>query len=195
MKTSILLPEDQKYFSVQELRSKNLSQYEIRQLASRGQLKKLNKSHYENTAYHGEESDYYCVSAYAPNGVVCLLSAAAYYKLTNYIPDSIDVAIPRKSKISTLPEWPRLNVWYFTDERYSIGIQRIQEGKNGFPIYDIEKTIVDIVFYRERVGIEETKEILTTYLKHMDRNLNQLLDYSRAMKCEGVLRQYLEVLI
>ena len=195
MKTSILLPEDQKYFSVQELRSKNLSQYEIRQLASRGQLKKLNKSHYENTAYHGEESDYYCVSAYAPNGVVCLLSAAAYYKLTNYIPDSIDVAIPRKSKISTLPEWPRLNVWYFTDERYSIGIRRIQEGKNGFQIYDIEKTIVDIVFYRERVGIEETKEILTTYLKHMDRNLNQLLDYSRAMKCEGVLRQYLEVLI
>ena len=27
-------------------------------------------------------------------------------------------------------------------------------------IYDIEKTVVDIVFYREKVGIEETKEIL-----------------------------------
>lgn len=195
MNPSILLPIDQKYFSAQELRSRNLSQYEIRQLVARGQLKKLNKSHYENTAYHGEESDYYCVSAYAPNGVICLLSAAAYYKLTNYIPDSVDVAIPRKSKISTLPKWPRLSVCYFTDERYSLGIRKVQDGKNGFQIYDMEKTVVDIVFYRVKIGIEETKEILTTYLARKERNLNKLLDYSRVMKCENTLRQYLEVLI
>jgi hypothetical protein len=27
-----------------------------------------------------------------------------------------------------------------------------------FRIYDIEKTVVDIVFYREKIGIEEMKE-------------------------------------
>ncbi len=58
-----------------------------------------------------------------------------------------------------------------------------------------EKTVVDIVFYREKVGIEETREILVTYLRRMDRNLNRLLKYAELMKCDKVMRQYLEVLV
>ena len=64
-----------------------------------------------------------------------------------------------------------------------------------FRIYDIEKTVVDIVFYREKVGIEETKEILVTYLQRKDRNLNRLLKYAKQMKCDNIMRQYLEVLV
>ena len=67
--------------------------------------------------------------------------------------------------------------------------------KNEFQIYDIEKTVVDIVFYREKVGIEETREILINYLKRKDRNLNQLLKYAELMKCDKVLRHYLEMSI
>ena len=69
------------------------------------------------------------------------------------------------------------------------------EGKNEFRIYDMEKTVVDIVFYREKVGIEETKEILVTYLQRKDRNLIRLLKYAELMKCGKALRQYLEVLV
>lgn len=53
------------------------------------------------------------------------------YCLSTYRPDAIDVAIPRKAKVSTLPDWPELNVCYFTDDR--------EDGK---------------------IGIEETKEVL-----------------------------------
>lgn len=67
--------------------------------------------------------------------------------------------------------------------------------KNEFQIYDIEKTVVDIVFYREKVGIEETREILINYLKRKDRNLNRLLKYAELMKCDKVLRHYLEMSI
>lgn len=65
--------------------------------------------------------------------------------------------------------------------------------KNEFRIYDIEKTVVDIVFYREKVGIEETREILINYLERKDRNLNRLLKYAELMKCDKVLRHYLEM--
>jgi hypothetical protein len=51
------------------------------------------------------------------------------------------------------------------------------------------------VFYREKVGIEETKEILVTYLQRKDRNLNRLLKYAELMKCDKTMRQYLEVLV
>lgn len=195
MERTVALPKDKKIFSMQELKENGLSQYKVGKLVNEGKLVKLNKSHYENMEYKGEESDFYYVSAYASEGVVCLLSAAVHYNLTTYIPDAVDVAIPRKGRISIMPDWPKMNVHYYTDERYSLGISMVVEGRNGFRIYDIEKTVVDIIFYREKVGIEETKEILVNYLRRKNRNLNRLLEYSRLMKCEKTVRQYLEVLV
>ena len=101
MKSATVLPEDQKIFSMQELKKQGFSQYKVSKLVEEGRLVKLNKSYFENTGYCGEESDFYYAEAYAPNGVICLLSAAVYYNLTTYIPDAVDVAIPRKAKIST----------------------------------------------------------------------------------------------
>jgi predicted transcriptional regulator of viral defense system len=189
------LPDDQKIISIQEMETLGLTPYKIRMLTKKGDLIKLNKQYYENQNYAGEDSEFYYVRAYAPKGVICLLSAAVYYNLTVYIPDAIDVAIPRKSKVSSLPEWPPMTIHYFMDERHKLGWNEIRHGKNLFRIYDIEKTVVDIVFYKEKIGIEETKEILTSYLMRKDRNLDKLLQYAKALKCEPIMRQYLEILL
>ena len=78
------LPEDQKIISMKALRDIGYSQYMVSRLVDGGKLIKLNKSYYENTGYQGEESDFYYVEAYAPKGVICLMSAAVYYNLTSY---------------------------------------------------------------------------------------------------------------
>lgn len=195
MVSTAILPEDQKIFSMQELKGKGFSRYKVSKLVREGKLIKLNKSYYENADYRGEESDFYYTEAYAPKGVICLLSAAVYYHLTTFIPDAVDVAIPRKAKVSTMPDWPQMSVHHYTDDRHELGVITVKEGGNEFQIYDIEKTVVDIVFYREKVGIEETKEILVTYLQRKDRNLNRLLKYAELMKCDKAMRQYLEVLV
>ncbi len=195
MKNVLTLPEDKKIFSAEELRECGLSQYRIGRLLAGGGLSKLSKSYYQNEDYNGEESDFYYVEAFAPNGVICLMSAAVYYGLSTFIPDAIDVAIPRKSKVSTMPDWPQLEIHYYTDDRYLLGIRLVEEGRNDFKIYDMEKTIVDIVFYKEMVGIEETKEILRNYLQREDRDLDRLMRYAKLMKCEKAIRTYLEVLV
>lgn len=189
------IPDNQMIFSVQELRNKGLSYYKINQMVNQGMLIKLNKRFYENPNFQGEESDFYYAYAFVPNGVVCLLSAAVYYNLSTYRPDAVDVAIPRKAKVSTLPDWPEINVRYFTDDRFGVGIETVRDGNNQFRIYDIEKTVVDIVFYREKIGIEETKEVLNTYLRQSDRNLNRLIRYAEMLKCSEVMKKYLEVLV
>ena len=195
MSNEVKLSENQMIFSIEELKKAGFSHYKINQMVEDGTLLKLNKRFYENTKYQGEESDFYYVFAYAPKGVVCLMSAAAYYNLTTYRLDAVDVAIQRKSKISTMPDWPTLSVYYYADERFETGIRNVQEGKNQFRIYDIEKTVVDIVFFREKIGIEETKEVLINYLGRSDRDLNRLLRYAELLKCSDVLKTYLEVLV
>ena len=195
MKEDSKVSNEQLIFSIQELKDKGLSYYKISQLVKQGILIKLNKKYYENTNFAGEESDFYYAYAYVPNGVICLLSAAVYYNLSTYRPDAIDIAIPRKARVSTLPEWPELNIYYFTEERFSVGAEIIEVGKNKFRIYDIEKTVADIVFYREKMGVEETKEVLTNYLHRKDRNLNELIRYAEILKCRDIINKYLEVLI
>ena len=189
------ISNDQMIFSVRELKDQGFSYYKINQMVDQGILIKLNKRYYENANFHGEGSDFYYAYAFVPDGVVCLLSAAVYYNLSTYRPDTIDVAIPRKAKVSTLPDWPELNVCYFTNDRFDVGIETVEDGNNRFRIYDMEKTVVDIVFYREKIGIEETKEVLTTYLHRSDRNLNRLIRYAEMLKCGDVMKKYLEVLV
>ena len=186
---------NQMIFSIQELKNRGFSYYKIKQMVDQGILIKLNKKFYENVNFSGEESEFYYAYAFVPEGVVCLLSAAVYYNLSTYRPDVIDVAIPRKAKVSTLPDWPELNVCYFTDKRFDIGIETIEEGNNRFRIYNIEKTVVDIVFYREKIGMEEVKEVLVNYLHRSDRNLNRLVRYAEMLKCGEIMKTYLEVLV
>ena len=195
MKEDSRVSNEQLIFSIQELKDKGLSYYKINQLVKQGILIKLNKKYYENTNFDGEESDFYYAYAYVPNGVICLLSAAVYYNLSTYRPDAIDIAIPRKTRVSTLPEWPELNIYYFTEERFSVGAEIIEVGNNKFRIYDIEKTVVDLVFYREKMGVEETKEVLSNYLHRKDRNLNKLIRYAEMLKCKDIINKYLEELV
>ena len=195
MTNATQISNEQMIYSIQELKDKGFSYYKINQMVEQGMLIKLNKKYYENVNFDGEESDFYYAYAFVPEGVVCLLSAAVYYNLSTYRPEAIDVAIPRKAKVSTLPDWPELNVCYFTNDRFDTGIKTVEDGNNRFRIYDIEKTVVDVVFYREKVGIEETKEILINYLNRGDRDLNRLIRYAEMLKCGDVMKKYLEVLV
>ena len=68
MAGTAILPEDQKIFSMKELKEKGFSQYKVSKLVDEGKLIKLNKSYYENAEYRGEESDFYYTEAYAPKG-------------------------------------------------------------------------------------------------------------------------------
>lgn len=195
MKSLKPLSKNKKIYSMKELMAKGLTYYKINQMVQSGNLTKLNKSYYENNDYQEDDNDFFYVSAYASDGVVCLMSAAVYYNLTTFIPDAVDVAIPKKRKITTLPDWPIFQLYYFDGLKYELGIEEIMIGENGFKIYSIEKTVADIINFRNKIGIEETKEILKSYLNKENRNLNLLIKYSKQLKCYDILSTYFEVLL
>lgn len=84
MTETIVLPTDKKILSTSELLQLGMTYYRIKKLETQGHLIKLNKSMYENSDYTGEDSDYIYVYAYVPDGIVCLLTAALIYDLTNF---------------------------------------------------------------------------------------------------------------
>lgn len=192
---TMTIPADRHFLPISDLLSAGFSYYKINKMVSEGKLIKLNNKMYENTAYSGETSDFEAVFAYAPKGIICMMTAARNYGLTTFLPDAVDIAIERNMKVSTLPDWPSINIWYFPEKRYSTGVTSISDAAGEFSIYDVEKTVIDILYYRNKVGIEETKEVLKNYLARPDRNLIQLRRYADALCCEKILGTYLEVLL
>ena len=189
------LDQNRKFFTTDELRGMGYSYYKMGKLEESGILQRVNRTTYENLSFSGDENDFYSATAFIPNGVICLMSAARYYELTNFLPDAVDVAIERKKRVNTLPEWPAIRVYYFSPIRMSIGVNNVSEDGNTFHIFDIEKTVADIIYYRNKIGIEETSEVLNNYLKRRDRQIDKLYAYAKQLRCEKVVRTYLEVLI
>lgn len=90
-------------------------------MARVGSLTRLNKSYYDNNEFT-DDSDFHYISAYAPEGVICLMSAVGHYNLSAVRPDVVDVAIPGKKKIATLPDLPILNLYYFEGARFELSV-------------------------------------------------------------------------
>ena len=189
------IAENKKFITTTELKDMGYSYYKIGKLEEQGVLSRVNRSTYENLTYKGDENDFFSAEAFVPNGVICLMSAARYYELTNFLPDAVDVAIERKKKVNTLPEWPEIRIYYFDPSRMDLGVTEIRDGDNCFHIFDIEKTVVDIIYYRNKIGIEETSEVLRNYLKRRNRQIDRIYAYAKRLRCEKIVRTYLEVLV
>ncbi len=195
MNINNLLSNKKKFYTTKELRNLSISNYLTHKLIAEGKLSKLNTSLYINNNYLGEDSDFAYASAIVPNGVICLISAAIYYDLTTTRPNEINIAIERTHKTSKLPDWPPINITYFSPKRFETGITTITNSNQEIHVYDIEKTVIDIIFYRNKIGIEETKEILKNYLASPKRNLNKLYRYANLLNCKNIINTYLEVLL
>ena len=73
------------------------------------------------------------------------MSAASYYNLTTVRPESVDVAIQRKAKISTMPDWPVLSVYYYADDRFKTGIET-----GCGPVLSVNGDLIEIAHYQTR---------------------------------------------
>lgn len=186
---------ERKFIRAEELIAKGFTYYMIKRMAEDNIIKKINGNTYENLDYKKDESDYLYVSGYINEGVVCLMSAAVYHGISNFRISQIDVAIKQKAKVSILPKWPVIGLYYFSNKRYEIGVQTVSIDGGEFKVYDIEKTVCDLLSYRNKYGLEDSLAVLKSYLNRDKRDLNKLVMYSKKLRCYNVLSKYLEVLL
>lgn len=87
-------------------------------------------------------------------------------------------------------------VYYIKPELFELGktVLKTPAG-NAVPVYDLERTLCDIVRSRNRMGSETFLAAIKLYAASPKKNLNQLYVYAKQMRVFNVLRQYLEVLL
>ena len=185
------------YVETKNLLAEGFSNRQISTLVNEGYLQKVCYGHYWLSGKQCKKPfDYKCieVSLSNPDAVICMNSALYYQGVLSAEPDYLSVATERTDRSMMKMDF-MIQRHYFSNRNFNIGIRKQETEFGTYNIYDIEKTIIDILFYRNKVGIEETKEILINYLGRSDRDLNKLHEYAQKLRCEKILRTYLEVLI
>jgi predicted transcriptional regulator of viral defense system len=138
--------------------------------------------------------DLVTVAAKVPRGVICLVSALAYYDLTTQVPHEVHVALQRGSAVPRL-EYPPIRVFWFSGRAFQAGMKTLELDGRRVRIYSPEKTIADCFKYRHKLGMDVVLEALRLWREKRGRHLTTLLGHARTCRVELVLRPYLEALL
>ena len=68
---------------------------------------------------------------------------------------------------------------------------------DGYPVkvFDKEKTLCDIIYYRNKIGQDIVREALDSYIRNKDKNIQKLMQYADILRVSATMKKYLEVLI
>jgi len=183
------------YSSTGDISSAGIDRKYLKDLVNEGSIERIKRGLYrwKNVKFEVEE-ELINVSKIIPQGVICLVSALAYYRLTSYTPGEYTIAVRRNYNIK-LPDYPPIKLYYFSDKYYKDGIEKIDINGNIVKIYNVEKTICDCLRYENKISKDIIIESIKEYIKRKDKNISKLVHYAAKAKVKDIVQKYIEVLI
>lgn len=178
--------------TMSDLNGKGVAYYSVRKMIKEGTIETIKRATYKLA--NVDTDDYLEAQTLVSRGVFCLYSAALIHELSTFIPTEHHLAIPKKNKV-TLPDYPPIQTYYWHAAQYSLGIEQISKNGNLIEVYDIEKTVCDFLKFRNKVGIDTTKEVVKNYLNSNGRQIDKLVKYARQLRLASIVDQYLTILL
>lgn len=129
-----------------------------------------------------------------PKGIVFLISALYFHRLTTQIPHWIYLALPRGTNYPKV-EYPPVKAFMRSEKQYAAGVEEHTIDGIKVRVYGKEKTVADCFAYRHEVGKDIALEALKDYMSGRSRNLNKLMEYARVNRVEKLILPYLETLV
>jgi len=168
---------------------------DLYQLRDGGELEMLGRGLYRlKDASEPMLPDFILVAKKVPQGVICLISALAYHEITTQIPHFVYLAIPRNAYKPTISQPPMRYFWY-SEKMLKTGVEEYRIDGCDIKIFDIEKTLIDCVKYRNKIGMDVVLEALKMYWKRRETNINKLMKYAKLFRVERILKPIMEAIV
>lgn len=128
-----------------------------------------------------------------PNGVLCLISALSYHELTTQIPHFVHVAIPANAAQIKIA-YPPIKYFWYTKKLLTTGVVKEKLDSITIKVFDIEKTLVDCVKFRNKIGMDIVLEALKLYWQRGETDLDKLFEYARIFRVANILKPIMETI-
>ena len=138
----------------------------------------------------------YVLHKRCPNAVFSHDEAFYYYGLTDREPLVHTLTIYSGYNAHRLIADGSCKVYTVKRELLNIGKNVVKDNDgNMIPMYDLERTICDLIRSRNSIEIQDFNSALKAYVARNDKNLNRLMEYAKLFRVDNVIRRYMEVLL
>ena len=122
-------------------------------------------------------------------------TALFLHGLTDRTPFRYSITVPSSYKPSQLIK-DKCKIYYIKQDLADLGKVELKSNiGNKIAVYDIERTICDIIRNRSKLDKQIFTDALKKYAVRKDSDLYRLNDYAQQFRVYKLLRQYMEVLL
>ena len=121
-------------------------------------------------------------------------TALDLHDLTEREPSKVTCTVTRGTNTKQLLT-QNLQVYTAIPQYYNLGQTSAETAfGNVVPVYDIDRTVCDIVRIKDNIDIQVFTYAMKQYMNSNKKNLHNLIKYSQILRIEDKVRQYVEVM-
>ena len=176
-KIRYLLNKNNGYLTTKEITKNKISRDYLTWLVDYGEIINVARGIYIDRKV--KEDTYYTFQLRFPKTIFSHMSALSLYGLTSY-PEIIQATCINNVFSN---DFKKYDIFYVKKEWYELGATEIID-KMGFSIkvYDLERSICDIIRSHSRLNESEVKKIIKKYLNLENKNIDALFSYADQME-------------
>jgi predicted transcriptional regulator of viral defense system len=177
-----------------DVAASGMSRTSIQRLSESGALERVGRGLYVPAGTKITEHHTLAEAASrVPGGVICLLSALSFHRMTTQSPHEVWLAIDVKARKPNA-SWPPLRIVRFSGRARTFGVeQHVVEGI-AVPVTSRAKTVADCFKYRNKIGLDVALEALKEYLGKRGRSMEALEQAAEVCRVGRIIRPYIEAL-
>lgn len=182
------------YFTYKDAKQKGISKFKFYKYIKENGLEKIHRGFYSTNT--GWIDELYVLHRRCPNAVFSHDEALYYHGLIDREPLVHTLTIYSGYNAHRLIIDGNCKVYTVKKELLTIGKIEVKNNDgNIIPIYDLERTICDLIRSRNNIEAQDFNTALKTYVLRKDKDLNRLMEYAKLFHVDNIIRKYMEVLL
>ena len=181
------------YVLASQIKEKSIPSIELTRLVKNNKLERVSKGYYTLKDTFADE--YYIYQSKSKNSIYSFSTALYLHDLSDRTPLYYDISVPFGYNGSLLND-NNVKLHYVKKELFEIGLTMIKSPFGiDIKVYDLERTMCDIIKYKNKIDIEVFSVALKRYASNKNKDLNKLMKYAKLLKVDKKVREYMEVLL
>ena len=173
-----------------DLKKLNVHKQYLKLLCDEGYVERKEKGVYVKKGKN--VNDFFLIQQRYKTGIFSHNTALYFYHLTDRTPLKYDMTFKNNIRVNDEIIEPH----YIKQDKYELGIIELElQDKTTIKLYDLERTIIDILRDRNKIDLQIFNTAMKEYMKRKDKNLIKLSKYAKEFKMEKILKKYMEVLL
>lgn len=175
-----------------DLVDNNIPSVYLTRLVNNNVIKRVSRGLYVRT--NSLPDDLVILQNKSKNAIYSNMTALYLYGFSDRLPIKYDITV-NSGYNGSLQEVDNVNLFYTKKELLNLGeiVYRLDSG-NLIKVYDLERTICDVIKNKNRLDQELVNKALRKYFYSKEKNTLKLYEYAKKMKIYKKVRSVFEVL-